>query len=349
MTTTNDAPTHATTETVAAVVSRAGGPLDGPDSLVDAMIPAPVAPVGHDLLVQVKAVSVNPVDVKVRASGNRGGKDRVLGWDAAGTVLAVGDQVTLFRPGDEVYYAGALERRGSNASRQLVDERIVGPKPTALNYAEAAALPLTGITAWEALFDKLRLTAQSTGTLLVLGAAGGVGSILIQLAKALTGVTVIATASRPESREWVRSLGADVVVDHSEPDLDGQILAAAPGGVDYVFTAQSRGRMPLFTTVVRPFGQIVAIDDERDLDFMVLKDKALSWHWEFMFARPRHGYDLEAQHRLLTRIAELIDAGRIHTTLTRTLTPINATTLRDAHRIVETGHALGKIVAADPE
>lgn len=335
--------------TIPAVVSRAGGSVDGPDSLIDATIPTPPTPTGHDLLVEVKAVSVNPVDVKVRASGNRGGTDRVLGWDAAGTVIAVGEEVTLFRPGDDVYYAGAIERPGSYASRQLVDERIVGPKPTSLSYAEAAALPLTGITAWEALFDKLGLTEDSTGTLLVLGAAGGVGSILIQLAKALTGVRVIATASRPESREWVRSLGADVIVDHSADDLDRQILAAAPGGVDYVFTSQSKGRIPLFKKVVRPFGEIVAIDDERDLDYFALKSKAISWHWEFMFTRPRYGYDLEAQHRALTRIAELVDVGRIRTTRTRTLTPIDASTLREAHRIVETGHAVGKIVVADRE
>lgn len=245
--------------------------------------------------------------------------------------------------------ATQLRRPGSYAAQQLVDERIVGPQPTTLGYAEAAALPLTGITAWEALFDKLGLTEDSAGTLLVLGAAGGVGSILIQLAKALTGVRVIGTASRPESRAWVESLGADVIVDHTAADLERQILAAAPGGVDYVFTSQSRGRIPLFTKVVRPFGEIVAIDDERDLDYLALKDKAISWHWELIFTRPRYGYDLEAQHRALTRIAELVDAGRIRTTLTRTLTPIDADRLREAHRIVETGHAIGKVVVADQE
>ncbi len=345
---TNDQTATATVlaETVPAVVSRAGGALDGPDSLVDATIPAPGAPTGHDLLVEVRAVSVNPVDVKVRASGNRGGKDCVLGWDASGIVLAVGGDVTLFRPGDEVFYAGAIERSGSYAAQQLVDERIVGPKPATLSHAEAAALPLTGITAWEAQFDKLHLTKDSDGTLLVLGAAGGVGSILIQLAKILTGVRVIATASRSESREWVTSLGADVVVNHASDDLGRQILTAAPGGVDYVFTPQSKGRIPLFTEVVRPFGEIVAIDDERDLDLLALKSKAISWHWELMFTRPRYGYDLEAQHRLLTSIAQLVDDSRIRTTLTQTLTPVDATQLREAHRIVETGHALGKIVVS---
>ncbi|MGY5765155.1 zinc-binding alcohol dehydrogenase family protein [Brachybacterium sp. DNPG3] len=334
-------------QTIPAVINRAGGPVDGPDSLIDADIPAPGAPTGRDLLVRVRAVSVNPVDVKIRASGNRSRRGRVLGWDASGVVLAAGDEATLFRPGDEVFYAGSLDRTGSYASQQLVDERIVGTKPASLTHAEAAALPLTAITAWEALFDKLRLTAETRGTLLVLGAAGGVGSILILLAKALTGVTVVATASRPESRAWVERLGADLVVDHSDPDIARSILDAAPGGVDFVFTAQSKGRIPLFTEVVRPFGQIVAIDDERDLDFYALKDKAISWHWEFMFARPRHGWNLEAQHRLLNRIAELIDAGRIRTTLTQTLTPLNATSLREAHALVETGHAIGKIVVAE--
>lgn len=333
-------------QTIPAVINRAGGPIDGPDSLIDTSIPAQGEPTGKDLLVEVRAVSVNPVDVKVRASGNRARKDRVLGWDASGIVLATGDEATLFRPGDEVFYAGSLDRPGSYASRQLVDERIVGAKPASLTHAEAAALPLTAITAWEVLFDKLRLTAESTGSLLVLGAAGGVGSILLQLAKALTGVTVIATASRPESRAWVEQLGADVVVDHTDPDLARAILKAAPGGVDFVFTAQSKGRIPLFTKVVRPFGQIVAIDDERDLDFYALKDKAISWHWEFMFARPRHGWNLDAQHDLLNRVAELVDSGRIRTTLTNTLTPLNAAALRKAHALVETGHVTGKIVVA---
>ncbi|WP_236755849.1 alcohol dehydrogenase catalytic domain-containing protein [Actinomyces radicidentis] len=212
------------TDTIPAVVSRAGGALEGPDSLIDAEIPAPEAPTGHDILVEVKAVSVNPVDVKVRAGGGTSTDDRILGWDASGTVVAVGEDVTLFQPGDDVYYAGSLERSGTYAKYQLVDERIVGNKPKTLNHAEAAALPLTTITAWEALFDKLRLTAEDTGTLLVLGGAGGVGSILIQLAKTLTGVRVIATASREESRTWVESLGADVVVDHSADDFEQQIL-----------------------------------------------------------------------------------------------------------------------------
>jgi len=334
------------TGTMRAVVSRSGGPVAGALSLVDTHIPAPAAPTGHDLLVDVRAVSVNPVDVKLRAAGGDTTEDRVLGWDASGTVVAVGEQVTLFEPGDDVYYAGTLDRPGTYAAQHLVDERIVGHKPTTLTHAEAAALPLTTITAWEALFDKLRLRKESTGTLLVLGGAGGVGSILIQLAKALTDVRVIATASRAQSREWVHELGADAVVDHGAPDLEDQILQLAPGGVDYVFTPQSRGRMPLFVAVTRPFGQIVAIDDEKDLDFAALKGKSISWHWEFMFARPLHRWDLLAQHDLLDAVAGHVDAGRLRTTLTRTYTPLDAKQLRRAHTDVETGHVVGKVVVA---
>lgn len=332
-------------DTISAVVTRSGGPLEGSESLVDATIPGPGQPTGHDVLVQISAVSVNPVDVKVRAGGD--GSEKVLGWDASGTVVAVGDQATLFQPGDEVFYAGSLTRSGTYAAQQLVDERIVGRKPRTLSHAEAAALPLTAITAWESLFDKLRLDKTSKGTILVLGAAGGVGSILIQLAKALTGLRVIASASRPESADWARSLGADEVVDHSRDDLAAQILAVAPEGVDYVFTPQSAGRIPLFTEVVRPFGQIVAIDDERDLDMLALKRKAISWHWELMFTRPMTGWDLIAQHHLLDKVADLVDAGTIRTTLTKELTPIDAAQLREAHRIVESGHTVGKVVVAD--
>lgn len=337
-----------TQRTMTAVVTRSGGSVDIPDVLVDATVPAPAAPTGHDILVEVKALSVNPVDVKVRAALNHtGGEERILGWDAAGTVIAVGEQTTLFQPGDDVYYAGALERPGSYGQLQLVDERIVGPKPSSLDYASAAALPLTSLTAWEALFDKLHLSRNSAGTILVLGAAGGVGSMVIQLTKALTDVSVIATASREESRDWVRSLGADAVVDHFAEDLAQQVLAIAPDGVDYVFTPQSRGRVPLLTTVVRPFGEIVAIDDERDLDLYALKDKAISWHWEFMFARPRHGYDLITQHHILSTVAELIDSGRIRGTASQTLTPRNAAQIRAAHRLIESGRTVGKIVVTD--
>lgn len=279
--------------TVTAVVTRSGGSIDGPESLIDATVPAP-EPTGRDLLVEVRAVSVNPVDVKVRASGSGG--ERILGWDASGVVVGTGPDVSLFAVGDDVFYAGDLTRAGSYGSLHAVDERIVGRKPVTLSHAEAAALPLTTITAWESLFDKFRLDSASTGTLLVVGGAGGVGSILIQLAKKLTQVRVIATASRPESQEWVRAMGADDVVDHSG-DLEEQLRHIAPGGIDYIFTSQTRGKLPLFAAVIKPFGQIVAIDDEKNLDISPLKSKSVSWHWELMFTRSMHHTDdLIRQH-----------------------------------------------------
>lgn len=327
-----------------AIVTRSGGAITTPESLVDAEIPTPAMPTEHDILVEVHAVSVNPVDVKVRAAG--AGSERVLGWDASGRVVAVGADVVGLSPGDEVFYAGSLDRPGSYARYQLVDARIAARKPARLSYPEAAALPLTAITAWEGLFDKLRLDETSTGTLLVLGGAGGVGSMVIQLAKALTGLTVIATASRPESREWALSLGADAVVDHAAADLAEQIRAIAPGGVDAVFSTQSRGRIPLMLDVIRPFGQIVAIDDEKDLDLFALKAKSLSWHWELMFVRPRTGWDISAQGALLARVAELVDTGRVRSTLTRELTPFSAARLREAHALVESGRMIGKVVVS---
>ncbi|MWB98521.1 zinc-binding alcohol dehydrogenase family protein [Agromyces sp. MMS17-SY077] len=323
-------------------------PADEADALVRREIAMPV--VGpHDLLVEVHAVSVNPVDVKQRAHADPRGF-RVLGYDGAGVVVAAGDEVTLFEVGDHVYYAGALDRPGSNARYQAVDERIVGRKPASLGWADAAALPLTTLTAYEALFDKLRLTGTSEGTLLIVGAAGGVGSIMIQLAKALApGVRVIGTASRTETAEWVTSLGADDVVDHHD-DLAANVLAVAPEGVDWIFTAASArpGAVAAYVEITKPFGQIVAIDDPHHLDVVSLKSKALSWHWEFMFARSLHNAaDLIEQHRILSRVAELVDEGRIRSTATQRLSPIDPDQLLAAHRIVESGRAIGKVVVSD--
>jgi zinc-binding alcohol dehydrogenase family protein len=330
---------------IRAVATRAGGALDQFDSLVDVVLPAPGPPTGHELLVKVEAVSVNPVDIKLRAGGGHGQTGRILGWDAVGTVEATGAEAERFTAGDRVWYAGAINRPGSNAEYQLVDEYLVGHAPATLNPAQAAALPLTGLTAWEALFDKLKLETCSAGTILVLGAAGGVGSVLIQLAKALTKLRVIATASRPQSRAWVTDLGADLVIDHFTPDLADQILALAPGGVDYVFTPQTAGRVALFTEVVRPFGEIVAIDDESDIDLYALKAKALSWHWEFMFARSMHqALDRARQGEILNRLAALVDAGTVRSTASTILHGLTAATLRQAHAILETGHNIGKVV-----
>ena len=244
------------------------------------------------------------------------------------------------------------EGRGTNSELHLVDERIVSRKPTTLTFGEAAALPLTGITAWEGLFDKLKLSAESRGTLLVAGASGGVGSMVLQLAEALLpGVRVVATSSRPETDEWVRGLGADAWVNHRHGDLREQLATAAPDGVDWVFTSYvaEPGQLDIYASVLKPFGEIVAIDDPHELDIGILKSKSISFHWELMFTRALAGGDGQlSQHRLLERLAELVDAGTIRSTATTELQPINARRLREAHRLVESGRTLGKVVVARP-
>ena len=339
-----------TTATMRAVAFTRSLPVDDPASQVDVELPRPV-PGARDLLVEVRAVSVNPVDVKVRGGGDPDGA-RVLGFDAAGVVVEVGEDVTLFQPGDEVWYAGDILRPGTNAELHAVDERIVAREPRSLSFADAAALPLTAITAWEGLFDKLRLTEASTGTLLVVGASGGVGSMVLQLADALLpGVRVIATSSTEESEAWVRGLGAETTVNHRAGDLRSQIAAAAPDGVDWVFTARvaDPGQLELYVDVLNPFGQIVAIDDPETLDIAFLKSKSISFHWELMFTRPIAGGDGQlAQHRLLTDVATLVDEGRVRSTATTVLSPIDAEQLRAAHRQVESGRTIGKVVVALP-
>jgi NADPH:quinone reductase len=325
--------------------------LDVPDpaALIDVELPRPTA-TGHDILVEVRAVSVNPVDYKIRRGGDAE-KPRVLGFDAAGVVVEAGDQVTLFAPGDEVWYAGDISRPGTNSELHLVDERIASRKPTTLTFAEAAAMPLTAITAWEGLFDKLKLTEESHGTLFVPGASGGVGSLVLQLADALLpGVRVIATSSRPETDDWVRDLGAEAWVNHRAGDLREQLAAAAPEGIDWVFTSRvaEPGQLDLYIDVLNPFGEIVAIDDPKGIDIGALKSKSLSFHWELMFTRALAGGDAQlSQHRLLERVAELVEAGKIRSTATTELQPINAQQLREAHRLVETGRTMGKVVVAN--
>jgi zinc-binding alcohol dehydrogenase family protein len=331
--------------TMHAVAYRASLPVDSPDSLIDVELPVP-EPGPHDLLVRVNAVSVNPVDVKVRARNDPAGATKVLGYDAAGVIEAVGADVTLFAPGDAVYYAGSIDRPGTNADFHLVDERLVGHLPETLDFAHAAALPLTAITAWEALFDRFALSRQATGRLLILGAAGGVGSILVQLARTLTDLTVIGTASRPDSQGWVSGLGAHHVVDH-HGDLTANAHAVAPEGVDYIFTPHSRGNVDAFAALLRPGGHITAIDEPEGLDLRLLKTKSLSWHWEYMFTRPLFAPDDQAHHELLDDLARLIDKGTIRSTLTTQLQPMNAGTLREAHRLVETGRTIGKIVVSN--
>ncbi|PZS30867.1 MAG: zinc-binding alcohol dehydrogenase family protein [Pseudonocardiales bacterium] len=324
------------------VAYRSSLPISERESLVDVEAPVPI-PGPRDLLVRVHAVSVNPVDVKQRQSSDPGGEPTVLGWDAAGVVEAIGAEVTLFEVGDEVYYAGAIDRPGTNSQLHAVDERIVGPKPTTLTFSEAAALPLTSIVAWEALFDRFALTAKSTGTLLVMGAAGGAGSMAVQLAAARTDMTIVGTASDPESQSWVRELGADQVIDHH--DLVANVKAVAPAGVGYVFSTHSADNVGAFAEILNPGGEVVAIDDPEALDLLPLKSKSISWHWELMFTRSLFRTDdMVRQHELLSEVAKLVDAGTVRTTMTIELEPFDAATMRHAHELLESGHTRGKVV-----
>jgi len=324
------------------------GSIDRDDALLDLEVPAPI-PGQRDLLVRVKAVSVNPVDTKVRNSAARSDADpKILGWDAAGIVEAIGGEVSLFKVGDEVYYAGDLSRPGTNAELHSVDERIVGHKPTSLNWAEAAALPLTAITAWEILFDRLRVPyghKKSPGTLLVINGAGGVGSILIQLARRLTGLTVIATASRAETNDWVKKMGAHEVIDHHKP-LDEELARIGHPEVDYVagLTASDH-YLQIFPKIIAAQGHLALIDDPKSFDIVPLKRKSITVAWELMFTRSLYQTaDIIEQHKLLEEVSHLIDAGVLRTTLTQTLSPINAANLKNVHAIVESGKAIGKTV-----
>jgi len=322
-----------------------GLPIDDPAALIDVDLPTP-EPGPRDLLVQVRAIAVNPVDTKVRASSAVAAM-RVLGWDAVGKVVRVGSAVTLFAPGDDVYFAGSITRAGSNAEYCLVDERIAARKPASLSDAEAAALPLTTITAWELLFDRLRV-AEHGGAgqhLLIVGAGGGVGSILTQLARQLTGLTVIGTASRPETRDWVTSLGAHHVIDHTRPLREELERIGVPQVEHVASLTHTDQHYSQLIDVLAPQGQLAVIDDPATLDVMPMKRKSLSLHWEFMFARPMFETpDMIRQHELLTRVAQLIDAGTIRTTLGEHFGTINAANLRRAHALIESGRARGKVV-----
>ncbi|WSH66516.1 zinc-binding alcohol dehydrogenase family protein [Rhizobium ruizarguesonis] len=333
-----------------AVAYKTPQPISAETSLIDVELPMPEAR-GHDLLVEIKAVSVNPVDVKVRAhSAPPAGELKVLGWDAAGIVKAIGADVTLFKPGDEVFYSGVISRPGSNAEFHLVDERIVGAKPKSLDFAAAAALPLTSITAYEALFDRLKVQDAVSGagrSILIIGGAGGVGSIAIQIARALTDLTVIATASRPETQDWVKELGAHHVVDHSSP-IAPQVAALGIGAPGFIFsTTNTDSHVGDIVEAIAPQGRFALIDDPKTLDIVPFKRKAVSVHWELMFTRPLYGTpDMIEQHKLLNRVSELVDAGKIRTTLSEIVGPINAVNLKRAHAMVESGMMKGKAVLA---
>jgi len=331
-----------------AVGYRSPAPIEDPAALEDIEIAAPLA-AGRDLLVAIRAISVNPVDTKVRKSaGPLDGDWRILGWDAAGTVVATGPDATRFKPGDAVFYAGTLGRPGTNAEFHLVDERIVGTKPATLDWAEAAALPLTAATAWETLFDRLDIRRPVSGgapAILIVGGAGGVGSIAIQLARQLTDLVVIATASRPETRDWVSTLGAHHVIDHSTP-LAAQVAALGIGAPSFVFSTTGTGQhLPAIAELIAPQGRFALIDDPGPLDIGLLKRKSVSTHWEYMFTRSAFETpDMAEQGALLDEVSRLVDAGTLRTTLAHRFGVINAANLKRAHALLEGGTARGKIV-----
>jgi NADPH:quinone reductase len=332
-----------------AVGYKTPSPIEAADSLIDIELPKP-APEGRDILVEVKAISVNPVDYKVRSSTppDDGVAWKVIGWDAAGVVSAVGSEVRSFKPGDEVWYAGSITRPGANAEFHLVDERIVGKKPSKLGWADAAALPLTTLTAWEAFFDRLDVMKAVPGAataILIIGGAGGVGSIAVQIARQFTDLTVIATASRPETRDFVKSLGAHHVVDHSKP-LAGEIAALAIGAPAFVFsTTQTAKHIDDIAELIAPQGRFCFIDDTSGLDNMNFKRKSVSIHHELMFTRSIFGTpDMEEQGKILNEICIAVDDGRIRSTATQRLGGINAENLKKAHAQLESGSTIGKVV-----
>ncbi|VVE89503.1 zinc-binding alcohol dehydrogenase family protein [Pandoraea bronchicola] len=326
-------------------------PIDDPKSLEDIELPTPT-PAGRDVLVKVEAISVNPVDTKVRAPKDKvEATPRVLGWDAAGTVAAIGPDVTLFKVGDPVYYAGSITRPGANSEFHLVDERIVGHMPASLDFANAAALPLTTITAWEALFDRLGIApdgADEGKSILIVGGAGGVGSIAIQLARRLARLSIVATASRPESADWCRQLGAQYVINHYQ-DIPAQLKAAGMPQVDFVLCLNDTdAHFPAMAEAVAPQGKICSIvENAGPLEIGLLKSKSATFVWEFMFTRAMYETpDMIAQHKLLTEVARLVDAGTLRTTVGEVIGPINAANLRRAHAQLEGGRTIGKLVLA---
>lgn len=333
------------------IVCSEPSPAEPGHSLLDVTLPRPT-PRPRDLLVEVRAVSVNPVDAKIRAGGGPRGwseGEKILGWDASGVVEAVGSDVTRFRVGDEVYYAGAINRSGSYTEFQIVDERLVGRKPATIDFAAAAALPLTAITAWELLFDRLKVrdgSPASSRSLLIVGAAGGVGSIATQLARQLTDLTVIASASRPETAAWSLEMGAHHVVDHRQP-LAAQVKAIVPGGVTYVLgLTRTEDHFDEIVELLEPQGALALIESPASLlDINKLKPKSISLHWEFMFTRSLYETaDMGRQGQLLDEVAGLVETGVIRSTMRLNLGSISASNLRRAHAMIESGSTIGKIV-----
>ena len=324
------------------------GSIDREEALVEIELPTPT-PTGRDILVEVKAISVNPVDVKVRQSSKpEPGNWKVLGWDVVGIVTAVGSEVGLFQPGDEVFYAGAIGRPGTNAEYHLVDERIVGMKPKTLDWATAAALPLTSITAWEMLFDRLdvrKVVPGAAPAILIIGGAGGVGSIAIQIARKLTDLTVIATASRTETVAWVTEMGAHQAIDHTLP-LAEQVAKLGLGAPAFVFsTTQTDRHLDEIAKLIAPQGRFGLIDDPKVLDINQFKRKSVSVHWELMFTRAIFNTtDIAEQGKLLNEVSRLVDRGTLRTTMTARYSPIDAANLKQVHAQIESGKTRGKIV-----
>ncbi|MEP2026340.1 MAG: zinc-binding alcohol dehydrogenase family protein [Reichenbachiella sp.] len=324
-------------------------PIQEKDSFImfETDIPTPN---GHDLLVKVSANSVNPVDFKIRESAAKDtalDEPKIIGWDAVGTVVAVGDQTSLFKAGDEVYYAGDITRSGSNAAYQLVDERIVGFKPKTLSIAEAAAIPLTGLTAYESLFDRIKINPETDQrkTILILAGAGGVGSIAIQLAKKVAGLTVIATASRPDSVEWCKDMGADFVVNHHH--LKEELANIGHSEVNYILDfVDLEGYWETAAEIIKPQGHIVSITaSSKPLNLDLLKAKSVTFSWELMYTRSMFTTDdIERQHQILNHLAELLDSGTLKTTLTTTLKGFSVENLKKAHEMQESGKTIGKTV-----
>ncbi|MBJ3814456.1 zinc-binding alcohol dehydrogenase family protein [Shimwellia pseudoproteus] len=327
----------------AIVYSQNDLPIADDTSLYQIDLPTP-QPGEHDLLVKIAAIAVNPVDTKVRHNAPVTAP-RILGWDATGIVEAVGAKVSLFKPGDEVFYAGSIVRPGCYAEYGLVDERIAGRKPQSLSSAEAAALPLTSLTAWELLFDRLEVGDGNNEAILIVGAGGGVGSILTQLASKLTHLTVIGTSSRPETAEWVKSLGADHIIDHRKPFAE-QLTALGIDNVRYVASlTHTDQHYAQIVDVLKPQGRMAVIDDPVTLDAMPLKRKAISLHWELMFTRSMfQTADMQRQHDILMEVSKLVDAGKLHSTLGEHYGKITAANLRKAHALIESNKAKGKIV-----
>lgn len=320
---------------------------ENPQQFIAIEYPQPVAG-DYDLLVEVKAASVNPVDTKVHKGAQKNGLEqpRVLGWDASGVVLATGSKVTGFKAGDEVYYAGDITRSGSNASQQLIDARITGHKPRTLDWAEAAAIPLTALTAWEGLFDRLQLDKATAGkTLLIIGGAGGVGSLAIPLAKLHSKVTVIATASRPDSAQWCRERGADLVIDYR--DMAGELEQQGIKQVDYIFCLNDTdGHWEAMSQLIAPQGHICTIvENEKPLNMDQLKLKSAALHFEFMYTRSMFTTaDIARQGEILQATAALLDEGKLAGSLSKTLQGLSVETLTEAHQLVLDGHMRGKVV-----